>query len=63
MKENREPVHRARVQTFEIEYVLRDCNYSLWESWFLLKSAKFYDVDLTSCALRFLCKLFKFVYY
>lgn len=21
MKENREPVHRARVQTFEIEYV------------------------------------------
>lgn len=32
MKENREPVHRARVQTFEIEYVLRDCNYSLWES-------------------------------
>lgn len=28
MKENREPVHRARVQTFEIEYVRVSVNTS-----------------------------------
>lgn len=53
MKENREPVHRARVQTFEIEYVRVFVNTS-FSSFFATTAITVYGkVDLCQSPLSF----------